>query len=129
MTERHAIAGPARGEARPPGCVGACVRLPLDAPPTLRWSEILAARLATRLTGRAGVGHLRLDHVVQGTEIVLDGVERTEADHLGPVLREAIAAANRACPADDPADRPRNMDPEEAERLARRVEAGVRGQA
>ena len=129
MTESHTIAGPARGECLPPDRVGACVRLPLDGPPTPRWTEVFTARLATSLTGHPAVGHLRLKHVVQGAEIVLDGVEPAEADRLGPVLGEAIAAANRACAREsEPVGlaRPANMEQQEADRLARAVEAGVR---
>jgi hypothetical protein len=126
MNESHAIAGPARGECLPPDRVGACVRLPLDAPPTPRWSEALAARLALSLTGHAAVGHLRLDHLVQGSEIVLEGVEAAEAPALGPVLRDAIAATNRACGDDARTVTGSNMAPREAEQVARTVEAGVR---
>lgn len=128
MTERHGIAGSARGEALPPDRAGACVRVPLDAPPTPRWSSVLTAHLATALTGHRAVGHLRLNRLVQGHEIVLEGVEEAEAERLGPALREAIAAANRACCADDDdaAERPCNMAQQEADRLARTVEAGAR---
>ena len=128
MTETHAIAGPARGECLPPDRVGARVRLPLDRAPTPRWSEVLAARLAASLTGHPAVGHLRLNHLVQGSEIVLEGVEPAEAEHLGPVLREAISAANRGCSdsAHKGGDEARNMEQREADRLARTVEVGVR---
>jgi hypothetical protein len=128
MSESHAIAGPARGDCLPTDRVGACVRLPLDGPPTPRWSDALTARLATALTGHPAVGHLRLNRLVQGNEIVLDGVEAAEADVLGPVLREAIAAANRTCGGDQrPAiEAAANIEQHEADRLARTVEAGVR---
>jgi hypothetical protein len=127
MNETHAITGPARGECLPPDRVGARVRLPLECAPTPRWSDALAARLATALTGHAAIGHLRLNHLVQGSEIVLEGVESAEAEALGPVLRYAIAAANHACE-DGRGDGPAaagNMDQGEADRLARAVEAGV----
>ena len=128
MTETHAITGPARGECLPPDRVGARVRLPLDRAPTPRWSEVLTARLAASLTGHPAVGHLRLSHLVQGSEIVLEGVEPAEAEQLGPVLREAISAANAACGdgAREAADETHNMEQQEADRLARTVEVGVR---
>src|SRR6478672_8590858 len=107
MTERHAIAGPARGETQSSGCVGACVRVPLDSAPTPRWSDAMSARLVASLTGHAAVGHLRLDHVVQGTDIVLEGVEAAEAEQLGPVLRASIEAANRLCDAEPVVEQPR----------------------
>src|SRR4051794_20352611 len=97
MNETHAITRPARGGCPPPRPVGACVRLPLECAPTARWSEALAAHIASAVTGHPAVGHLRLNHLVHGSEIVLEGVEPAEADALGPVLRDAIAAANCAC--------------------------------
>jgi hypothetical protein len=104
------------------------VRLPLDGAPTPRWSAALTARLAVALTGHPAVGHLRLNHLVQADEIVLDGVEAAEADLLGPVLREAIAEANRTCGGDpSPAvEVAGTIEQQEADRLARTVEAGVR---
>jgi hypothetical protein len=130
MTERHAIAGPARGETLSTGQVGARVRLPLDTAPTPRWSDAMAARLATALTGHAAVGHLKLNHLVQGADIVIEGVEPAEAERLGPVVREAIEAANRICDADPVAEDPRNMPQAQADDLARCVDAGARlGQA
>jgi hypothetical protein len=124
MPETHAIAGPARGETLPPGHVGACVKFPLDAPPTARWSDALTARLATSITGHAGIGHLKLDHLVQGADIVLEGVEPDAAEDLGPALKDAIAAANRVCEDDGPSAC--NMEPREAEKMAQAVEAGAR---
>ena len=127
MTEHHEIVGPARGLPRDARTVGACVRIVLDAPPTPRWSEALAVHLAAGLTGHPAVGHLTLNNVVQGAEIVLDGVEREEAELLGPVLREAIEAANRACEnVDDGTPSRPNMDPAEAENVARTVMSSTR---
>ena len=126
MSEHHAIAGPAKGECLPADRVGACVRLPLDAPPSLRWSEALTAHLAVSLTGHPGVGHLRLNHVVQGADIVLDGIEPIVAGHLGPLLRNAIDAANRACERDPEAASCPNMEQWRADQVARAIEASVR---
>jgi hypothetical protein len=126
MTERHAIAGAARGETLSSGRVGACVRLPLDSAPTPRWSDAMSARLAASLCGHAAIGHLKLDHLVQGSDIVIEGVESGEAEHLGPVLRAAIEAANGACDCDPVLELPRNMPQARADELARAVEAGAR---
>lgn len=126
MTEHHGIAGPARGETLPADREGACVRIPLDGAPTPRWSSALTAHLATGLTGHGDVGHLRLDRVVQGTHLVIEGVESAEAERLGPVVRAAIDAANRACHGVDEASGPRNMEQAEADRLARAVAEGAK---
>jgi len=40
------------------------------------------------------VGHLRLNNIVHGDQIVLDGVEAREAPQLGPVLSRAVDATN-----------------------------------
>jgi hypothetical protein len=125
MAEHHEITGPARGEPRPAHCVGACVRIPLDAAPSPRWSRALTAHLALGLTGHPAVGHLRLDAAVQGAHIVLDGVETPEAELLGPVLREAIDAANRACDKPDGQAAQVNMDPAQAEAVASAVSAAA----
>ena len=101
MPERHAIAGPVRGETLSSGRVGACVRLPLDSPPTPRWSDAMSARLVTSLTGHAAVGHLKLDRLVQGFDLGLatavygtlaldDGgacLTYGNAGHLPPLVR------------------------------------------
>ena len=127
MAEHHEITGDARGAARDAGCVGASVCIPLDAAPSKQWSHVLTVHLASELTGHPGVGHLRLKHVVQGSDIVLDGVEASEAELLGPALRRAIDAANRVCAGDgDGAPERPNMPQEEADRLARSVCAGAR---
>jgi hypothetical protein len=126
MTERHAIAGPARGETQSSGCVGARVRVPLDSAPTPRWSGAMSARLVASLTGHVAVGHLKLDHVVQGSDIVLEGVEPAEAEQLGPALLASIEAANRICDAELAVEEPRNMPQIQADELARSVDAGAR---
>jgi hypothetical protein len=126
MAEHHEIIGPARGEPLPRPRVGACIRIPLDSPPGARWSDVLSSHLANSLTGHAAVGHLRLNHLVQGSMIVLEGVEEAEAEILGPALREAIEAANQAAVHDAPASEPGNMDQHEADRLAELVAAWSR---
>ena len=119
MGEHHEIAGPARGEPRPAGSAGARVRVPLDAPPSPRWSHAFTANLAQNLCGEHHVGHLHLDGIVQGAEIVLDGVEPPAADALGPALRRGIEAANHACVDEAAVERPLNMEPATAEEVAR----------
>jgi len=104
MSETHEIIGPARGLPLAEGRSGASVRVPLDSPPTPRWSSAFGARLSSELVGHPAVGDLRLDRVVQGAELVLDGVELREASLLGPALRTAIDAANRTCANDQPAE-------------------------
>jgi len=125
MSEHHEIAGPAQGEPLPEHRVGACIRVPLDSAPSARWSRALNAHLATALTGHPAVGHLRLNHLVQGSEIVLEGVETAEADALGPALRDAVAAANGSCGSEPGASGPPNMNQQEADRLAKAVSAAT----
>lgn len=120
------MTGTARGEPLAAGRTGARVRIPLDTAPSPRWSNALASALMSGLTGHPAVGHLHLDNVVQGAEIVLDGVEPREAELLGPVLLEAIEAANRVCPdASEHVEAP-NMDPARAAEVARAVESSQR---
>ena len=127
MAEHHEIISDARGAARASGHVGATVVIALDTPPTKHWSRAMTVQLTAELTGHPGVGHLRLNDVVQGSEILLEGVEPSEAELLGPALKRAIDAANRVCAGDgngvagDP-----NMPQEEADRLARSVSSGAR---
>jgi hypothetical protein len=97
MSEQHRIAGEARGEPLPDGRVGVRVRVPLSGCPSPRWSRYLSARLSNELVGHAAVGHLHLDGIVQGQEIVLDGVEDREAPLLAGALRRAIDATNASC--------------------------------
>lgn len=125
MAEHHEISGPAQGEPLPEHRVGARIVVPLDSAPSARWSRALGAHLAAGLMGHAAIGHLRLNDLVQGSVIVLEGVEPAEAELLGPVLREAVAAANHACE-DDDASGPLNMPRGEAERLARTVDTKAR---
>jgi hypothetical protein len=99
MTERHRIVGPATGEPLPDGRVGVRVRVPLSGCPSARWSRDLSARLTNELVGHPAVGHLRLNQVVQGDQIVLEGVEEREARLLSSALAQAVTATNAECTA------------------------------
>jgi hypothetical protein len=121
MSEEHSIAGSAKGEPLPAGRVGVRLRIPLSGSPSRRWSRDLSARLTTELTGHAAVGHLRLNEVVQGQEIVLEGVEAGEAPNIAGAVERAVDATNQAC-----ADRPHDDTHEhaqeaEADAIARTV--------
>jgi hypothetical protein len=98
MTEHHRIMGAARGEPLPDGRVGVRVRIPLSGCPSPRWSRDLSARLTNVLVGHAAVGHLRLNDIVQGDHIVLEGVEEREAPLLSGALARAVTATNAQCP-------------------------------
>jgi hypothetical protein len=126
MSEQHHLSGSARGEPLETGRTGARVRIPLDSPPGPHWSNALASALVKGLVGHRAIGHLQLDHLVQGAEIVLDGVETCEAELLGPVLLDAVEAANRACAGDKEQPSTPNMDPAEADEVARIVESRAR---
>jgi hypothetical protein len=99
MSEHHRIVGEARGEPLPAGRVGVRVRIPLSGCPSRRWSRDLSARLSNELVGHAAVGHLRLNDIVQGDELVLEGVEAREAQAIAGALRRAVDATNAACAA------------------------------
>ena len=98
MSEDYRIISQPRGEPRPAGSVGVCVRFQLSGCPSRQWSGDLGARLATELVGHASVGHLRIDvkDIVQGDQIVLEGVEASAAPALAHALRRAVDAANQA---------------------------------
>ncbi len=117
MAERHRVAGPPRGEPLAAGRVGARVRIPLSGTPSPRWSRVLTARLTTALVGHPAVGHLGLDGLVQGGDIVLDGVEAAEAGRIGPALEKAIEAANRDSE-HAAKEESRNMEQDEADAIA-----------
>ena len=121
MSEEHSIVGSATGEPLPAGQVGVRVRIPLSGSPSRRWSRDLSARLTAEFTGRAAVGHLRLNDVVQGQEIVLDGVESGEAPNIAGAVERAVDATNLACP-DRPDDSKHDQSPEvPADAIARTV--------
>ena len=103
MSEHHHIVEMARGEPLPLGRVGVCVRFGLSGSPSPRWSRDLRARLTRESVGHAAVGHLRLNDLVQGHEIVLEGVESDEAPTLAGSVERAVDAANHAAD-DDVAD-------------------------
>ena len=121
MSEEHQIAGAARGEPLSANQIGVRVRVPLSGAPSADWSRVLSAHLVTELTGHRAVGHMHLDNVVRGSEIVLDGVEEPEADCLGPVIARAVAAANHASRRSDVEPQPCNVAAGDAERIARKV--------
>jgi hypothetical protein len=120
MAEKHTIVGPANGAPLPMGRVGVRLRIPLSGEPSRRWSRDLSARLSVELTGHANVGHLTLNDVIQGHEIVLEGVESGEAKALAGAVERAVDATNRAC-ADAPDDSVSLKPQEEADAIARTV--------
>ena len=122
MSEDYRIVSRARGEPLPEGCTGVRVRLQLSGCPSSRWSCDFAARLSRELVGHAAVGHLRLNvnDLVQGDQIVLEGVEQREAPALGDALQQAVDAANGASTgAPNP---PPNVAQKEANGIARTIE-------
>jgi hypothetical protein len=121
MSEQHTIVGPAKGEPLPAGRVGVRLRIPLSGSPSERWSRDLSARLTVEFTGRAAVGHLRLNQVIKGHEIVLEGVEDDEAPNIAGAVERAVDATNRAVAerADDHAPAPGSGA--KAEAIARTV--------
>jgi hypothetical protein len=123
MSEEHHIVGLARGEPLPRGRVGVCLRFPLSGAPSARWSRDLGARLTLELTGHRAVGHLRLNEIVQGQEIVLEGVESEEASNIAGAVERAIASANHDCADGTDADQGKNVRQTEAEAIARDVRA------
>jgi hypothetical protein len=76
--------------------------------------------LTTELTGQSAVGHLRLNDIVQGDQIVLEGVEEREAPSLADALQRAVDATNDAC--EDRAEQPNeNMPRHTADAIAQRI--------
>jgi hypothetical protein len=121
MSEEYSIVGSAEGEPLPAGRVGVRLRIPLSGSPSQRWSRDFSARLTAELAGHAAVGHLRLNEVVQGQEIVLEGVESGEAPNIAGAVERAVDATNQAC-ADGPRDDTQEHVPEaEADAIARTV--------
>ncbi len=118
MSERHVIAGPPRGEPLPAGRVGIRARVPLSGTPSSAWSELFTASLTTRLVGHRGASHLQLAHVVQGGELVLEGVRDADASQLGSAIRAAIGTANAGLKRAERRGRPCNVDQAEADRIA-----------
>jgi hypothetical protein len=123
MSEEHYIVGLARGEPLPAGRVGVRVRFALSGSPSPRWSRDLQARLTLQLAGQPAVGHLRLNDVVQGSEIVLAGVESAEASKIAGAVERAVDAANANC-AD--VNQPGKVGQPEADAIAQEVRANQR---
>jgi hypothetical protein len=121
MSEGYRIVGPPRGEPRSLGEVGVCVRVQLSGRPSRRWSRDLGAQLTRELVGHPGAAHLRVNvnELVQGDEIVLNGVEDRDAPALANSLQRAIHAANRADT--DEADRVPNLTQRDADTVASHI--------
>lgn len=124
MSEDYRIIGPPRGEPRSLGDVGVCVRVQLSGHPSRRWSRDLGAQLTRELVGHPGVAHLCVNvyDLVQGDEIVLDGVEDRDTTTLADSLRRAVDAANHADT--DDADRVPNITQREADTVASHIPLG-----
>jgi hypothetical protein len=69
--------------------------------------------------GHPAVGHLRLNDIVHGDHVVLEGVEQRDATRLSEALRRAIEATNAAT-APDVALRA-NLPQDHADAVAREV--------
>ena len=98
MSEDHHIVSRARGEPLAAGSVGVRVRIQLSGYPSRGWMRDLGGCLTRELVGHPAIGHLRLNvnDIVQGNEIVLEGVEEREAPSLARALQRAVDAANHA---------------------------------
>lgn len=114
------------GEPRPAGSVGARVRVRLSGCPSGRWSRDMSARLANQLVGHATVGHLRLNEIVQGDQIVLDGVERSEAPALAVAIRRAVDATNQCHIRERSASG--NVSQAEADLIAHQIALGLQAE-
>jgi len=118
-SEQHRIVGEAHAEPLPEGRVGVRVRIALSGYPSRRWSLDLSARLVNELVGHHSVGHLRVNDLVRGNELVLEGVEEPEAPLLSGALARALDATNAEC---EPAASPRpNLSQGEADTIAARM--------
>ena len=126
MSELHQIVGVARGEPLPAGRVGVCLRFPLSGSPSPRWSRDLSAHLTGELAGHTAIGHLRLNQLVQGSEIVLEGVEAPEASSIAGAIERAVDGANTDCAHETEADGGKNAPQEYADDVARDVRATQR---
>jgi hypothetical protein len=73
------------------------------------------------LTGHAAIGHLRLNELVQGHEIVLEGVESDEAPKLADAVERAVDATNQACAQGPPESTREDAPKAEADAIARTV--------
>jgi len=125
MSEDYRIVRAARVEPLPLGSVGVRVRVPLSGCPSRRWARCLGGRLTRELLGHGAVGHLRLNvnDIVEGNEIVLEGVEANEAPFLACALQRAIDDSNRAS-RDTHRTRP-NVSRQEADEIADTIAHGL----
>ena len=125
MSENYRIISPPRGEPRAVGNTGVCVRVQVSGYPSRRWSRDLGARLTSELVGHPSAAHLRVnvDDLVQGDEIVLDGIEDRDTAGLADALRRAVDAANHAV-VEEP-DRAPNVTQGEADAVASHMSLGV----
>ncbi len=83
-------------ESLPAGGVGVRVRVRLSGCPSRRWSRGVCARLASELVGHAAIGQLRHNEILQGDQILIEGVEEREAPALAYALQRAVDATNQA---------------------------------
>jgi hypothetical protein len=119
MLEHHEIVSDASGEPQVTGSVGVRVRVRLSGCPSRRWSHALRSNLSKELVGHTSVGHIRLNGIVQGDEIVLEGVEAGEAPTLAGSLQRAVEATNNAEIHED--NPPRNMAQTDADAVAGQI--------
>jgi len=119
MSEHHQIVSDARGEPQAEDAVGVRVRIRLSGRPSRQWSQALRSSLSKELVGHTSVGHIRLNGIVQVDEIVLEGVEASEAPSLAGSLQRAVEAANNADIREDNA--PRNMAQADADAVADQI--------
>jgi hypothetical protein len=119
MSEHHQIVSDASGEPQVTGSVGVRVRIRLSGCPSRRWSQALRSNLSKELVGHTSVGHIRLNGIVQGDEIVLEGVEAGEAPTLAGSIQRAVEATNRAEIHEDNA--PGNMAQTDADAVAGQI--------
>ena len=120
MAERHTIVSEARGEPLPSGRVRRPALRSAVGEPERTLVARPEARLTTELTRQSAVGHLRLNDIVQGDHIVLEGVEAREASKLCATRCTAVDATNSAC--EDRAEQPdENMPRQTADAIAQRI--------
>jgi hypothetical protein len=110
--------------ARPPCSVGACLRCRCQ-DPSARWSVALTAHLAGELTGHAPSGTCENDWS-RARRSSSKASRPPRAAALGPCLRAAVEAANRATADDEPATPRGNMEQARADAIAREVAAAAR---
>ena len=78
------------------------------------------------VTGHAAVGHLRVNDIVQGQEIVLEGVESGEAANIAGAVERSVDATNAACADTTDVDQCENVPAAEADAIANTVGASQR---